>query len=263
MEGEEMQSKAAEPADEIIKSIVQTHSVSLEMDAETQTNRSKTFGVEERRKESQAARHIKGKETENRDSVNSAEFQESINEPQIVGFVGQIVKQNQPRKVSEIRKEITKKANIFLPMSRAKSQMSREASDAPMGDQQTILPLDEARNQESAELREGSIRKAKESANNMPEEEDGPIISDEQFWINMNEEWRAAHTRKEEPQTLPREAPGQSPQKAREPKVNSAIAALRKQYTDIQSKISPAKPVTPRSKLISLVCAGPEPYAPY
>lgn len=230
---------------------MQTHSIWFDIDEETQPRRRKTFGVEEKRKESQASGLMEGEEEENQADAEPAEFQESMNEPQTSEFVGQTVKQNQPRKVSELREKMTKEENIFLPMIRTKSQMSRKADDASTRDLRAMLPPDEGRNQGPPEIRERSTRSTNKPSMNMPEDDEEPIGSDDQFWINMNEMWRAAHTRKEDPHNSPRKAPGQSPRKAHEPKVNPATALLRQQYADIRSKISPAKPATQKSKLIS------------
>lgn len=151
---------------------------------------------------------------------------------------------------------MAKEVPLFLPMTRAETQMLRGADELwekrtkRTRDVQTLLPPNEAKNQESPELREKSIEEVQKAAITMQEEEDHLIFPADELWTIRSREWlRAAHTKKEEPQ-IP-------PGKPSEPKVYLTTAALRKQYADIQSKISPAKPATPKSKFTSPACAAP------
>ncbi|OAF61690.2 hypothetical protein VC83_01869 [Pseudogymnoascus destructans] len=184
--------------------------------------------------------------------------------------MAQTAKQNQLQKASGTRDKMPKQVEIFLPKTSTESQMPHEASErwakrTTMRDVPKRSTSEKERDQYYAKLREKNIEEANKAAINMLEEQlnsaaDEPWILKARKWlraaqakegepqntlfmtsepgVNVGEWLRTAHTKKEElKDTLSMDS---------KPKVNPATAAFRKQYAEIQSKISPAKTATPK-----------------
>lgn len=249
MQEEEMKNRAGESTEKQAKRMEQTHTVPLKMQADTQIHPSKSFEVEESTKERQSVPPMLHIEEQNQPFEATELQEESASETEIAALVAKMTKKNKPQKASELGEKMEKEVPLFLPKTRTETQMLRGADELRekrtkrTRELQTLLPSD----QESAELRGKSMEGTEKADSNMLEEENNMNYSADQFWIpRMTESWRAADSEKGESENPPR--------KTSEPKVNPATAALRKQYADIQSKISPTKPATPKSKFNSPTC---------
>ncbi|KFY82928.1 hypothetical protein V500_10252, partial [Pseudogymnoascus sp. VKM F-4518 (FW-2643)] len=241
LEEEEMENLAGESVEKRAERTERTHTVPPKMHAETQERHQKSCEVQESTKERRTVPLMVHIQEQNQPFEATELQEESASETETAALVAQATKKNQPQKASELGDKMEKEVPLFLSKTRTETQMLpgtddlREKRTKRTRVLQTILPP----NPESAELRGKSMEEAEKADSDMLEEENNLNYSADQFWIpRTTESWRAVDSRKGELENPPR--------KIFEPKVNPATAALRKQYADIQSKISPAKPATPK-----------------
>lgn len=227
----------------------------------------------------------------------SFEFQQNVNELQSSSLLTPIEEQNQPYEATELQEEHTKRTKraALLAQTAEQSQMPLEALERrAKRSTMSYVPERSAAEKEIdqyyAEIRQKNKEEANEAVLNSIEKQlnppacqtsifgEQPWILKEPSWIPKARKWlRGVQAKQGKPQNtlLMTSEPGlnvrgwlktvytndeelqDSRFKDSQPRVDPTLAAFRKQYAEIQNKISPAKTATQKSKFTSPICAAP------
>ncbi|OBT60508.1 hypothetical protein VE03_10116, partial [Pseudogymnoascus sp. 23342-1-I1] len=252
---EETQNQAGEPGEIQVKKSEKPHKDPLKAHKKTQIHSSMSFEPQENTRQREIV-PLMLRIGERSQPCEATKLQEeNTNEPLTVPLVAQTAEEKQLKKAPKSREKMKEKPS-FLSKTQTETNPLRRANERwakslkrMTGVQTPSLP-EKAKKPKPPELREKGVEETPEAIVDVLEEETAKAIIDVleedeiptssagQLWIKKTKEtWRATPTKKETPQNPTRQPFG--------PKVNPATAALRKQFADIQNKISPAKPATP------------------